>query len=100
MIQKKEQEQPLKTESLEDVAPIITVKNLAEYLSVSESTIYQWVKEQKIPHYRIDKTIRFSQPVIERWLAYKFQPEKQPDQPRVEVDIDKLLMSTRIGTKV
>lgn len=47
---------------------VFNVKELAKYLSVSESTIRKLIREKKIPHYRIFSKILFDKEVIDRWL--------------------------------
>ena len=49
----------------------IGVKELAEYISVKPSTIYQWVHEGYIPHYKIGGCVRFNIEEIERWIKKK-----------------------------
>ena len=48
-----------------------TVKEVAEYLNVSESTIRKAVREKTIPYYRIYKKIFFSQKDTEKWIIEK-----------------------------
>lgn len=38
---------------------VLTTKGLAERLSVSERTIYNWRDDGKIPHIRIGRVVRF-----------------------------------------
>jgi len=47
---------------------VLTISEVAQYLSVSESTIYKMVKEGQIPAVRIGKSWRFLQTVIDTWL--------------------------------
>jgi len=46
----------------------LNVKKLAEYLDVSTYTIYFWVSQRKIPHYKIGKHLKFIEEEIEKWL--------------------------------
>lgn len=48
---------------------VFTVKDLALYLRVSESTIRKLIKEKKIPHYRIFSKILFKKELIDKWLS-------------------------------
>lgn len=48
---------------------VLNVKELKEYLSVSESTIRKLVRENKVPFFRIASKILFDQEVIDKWLA-------------------------------
>lgn len=47
---------------------ILTVKEVAEYLSISESTVYKMVREGAIPAAKIGNSWRFLQNVIDKWL--------------------------------
>ena len=49
----------------------ISVKDLAEYISMKPSTIYGWVHEGYIPHYKIGGGVRFNIEEIERWIKKK-----------------------------
>lgn len=45
------------------------VIELAEYINVSNQTIYKWVREKTIPHQKLGKKmIRFDKAQIDRWL--------------------------------
>lgn len=47
---------------------VLNVKELKDYLSVSESTIRKLVRENKVPFFRIASKILFDQEVIDKWL--------------------------------
>ena len=49
----------------------LTVKELASYIKVKEKTIYSFVSQGSIPHYRLSKLIRFKQEEIDKWLESK-----------------------------
>jgi PTS system nitrogen regulatory IIA component len=46
----------------------LKIKDIVELLGVSEKTIYRWLKEKKIPAYRINHQYRFSRSDINEWL--------------------------------
>jgi PTS system nitrogen regulatory IIA component len=46
----------------------LKLKEVAELLQVSEKTIYRWVKDGKIPCYRINHQYRFHSDEIEQWV--------------------------------
>ncbi|MBN2352975.1 MAG: PTS sugar transporter subunit IIA [Spirochaetales bacterium] len=46
----------------------LKIRDLVELLQVSEKTIYRWLKEKKIPAYRINHQFRFSKAEINEWL--------------------------------
>ncbi len=49
--------------------PVMTVKELSEYLRVHPSTIYRLLKRREIPAFRIDGDWRFHLAAIEKWRA-------------------------------
>ncbi len=53
----------------------LKIKDVAELLSVSETTIRRWIAEGKIPVYRIYHQYRFDSTEIEEWMRHcKVQP--------------------------
>lgn len=47
---------------------IYTVPQVAEYLQISRSKMYDWVKKGKIPHLRIGRNIRIRESELLEWL--------------------------------
>jgi excisionase family DNA binding protein len=48
---------------------ILTIKQVAEYLKVTDRTIYKLAAAKKIPAFKIGGTWRFSRADIDRWIA-------------------------------
>ena len=48
---------------------ILTIKQVAEYLKVTERTIYRLAAVKKIPAFKVGGTWRFSRADIDRWIA-------------------------------
>lgn len=46
----------------------LKIKDVAELLNVSETTIRRWLSEEKIPAYRLNHQFRFSRIEIENWV--------------------------------
>jgi excisionase family DNA binding protein len=49
--------------------PILTVKEVAEYLKVNERTIYRLATEKKIPAFRVGASWRFRKEDVDKWTA-------------------------------
>ena len=49
--------------------PLLTARELAEYLNISKITIYEWAHRGKIPAFRLGHHWRFRRSEIEAWLA-------------------------------
>jgi PTS system nitrogen regulatory IIA component len=47
----------------------ISVKDAARLLTVSEKTIYRWIKQDIIPAYKINEFYRFSRPELLEWAT-------------------------------
>lgn len=66
----------------------LKIKDVAEILNVSATTIRRWLNEGKIPAYRIHGHYRFSRIEIESWVlnqkpAEEYQPEiKEEETPQ------------------
>jgi len=50
------------------IKPIITLKEVANYLDVSRMTIYRFIKKGKIPVSRVGNQYRFRKAKIDEWL--------------------------------
>jgi excisionase family DNA binding protein len=55
--------------------PVLTVKELCDYLKVHPSTIYRLLKTGQLPAFRIGSDWRFNVEEIGRWLTER---EKRP----------------------
>jgi excisionase family DNA binding protein len=61
---------------------IMTVKEVAEYLRMSEAKIYRLVKQGVLPVVRIGKTWRFRKDLLDGWLKDCSTGETQPARGR------------------
>lgn len=50
---------------------LMTIDDLANYLKVSRRTIYEWLKNNKIPAVKIVGQWRFKREKIDAWLDNK-----------------------------
>ncbi|MDP8298744.1 MAG: helix-turn-helix domain-containing protein [Candidatus Tantalella remota] len=46
---------------------LLTVKDLCEYLQISQALVYKWVHYSYIPYIEIGGVVRFSRDKVERW---------------------------------
>ncbi len=57
---------------------ILTIKEVADYLKLTERTLYRLVQEGKIPGFKVGSSWRFKRVDIERWIeAQKEQVLKE-----------------------
>lgn len=59
----------------------LKIKDVAELLNVSETTIRRWLSENKIPAYRLNHQYRFSRPEIESWVMSQKLGKNIPASP-------------------
>ncbi len=48
---------------------IMTIKELAKYLDITEATIYKKVSNNEIPYTKLGTLLRFSKWSIDRWIS-------------------------------
>ena len=59
----------IRTQSKPDMGPpVLTVRELAGYLRVHQSTVYRLVRERKLPAFRVGADWRFNREELERWM--------------------------------
>jgi excisionase family DNA binding protein len=51
-----------------DYEPLLGVNEVARWLGISRTSVYDRVRAGAIPHVRIGHSIRFSRPHLERWI--------------------------------
>lgn len=56
----------------------LRIKDVAELLNISETTVRRWLSEGRIPAYKLNRQYRFSRTEIEDWLMHqKLQAAKE-----------------------
>jgi excisionase family DNA binding protein len=61
--------------SLSDITPVLTVRDLSNYLRVHPSTIYRLLKTGQLPAFKVGSDWRFNVEEIDRW---RVEREKMP----------------------
>jgi PTS system nitrogen regulatory IIA component len=56
---------------LTEPSPDISVKEAADFLRVSEKTVYRWIQQGVVPAYRAQGQYRFNRRELEGWARYK-----------------------------
>jgi excisionase family DNA binding protein len=56
-------------DSTSEMSPILTARNVAEYLHVHTSTIYRLLRKNQLPAFRVGSDWRFDRKEIDRWRA-------------------------------
>lgn len=50
------------------VAPLISVREAAQLLSISRSKVYGLIESKKVPHVRIGGRVLFREDLLESWI--------------------------------
>jgi len=59
-----------------NMAELMTVEELAEYLRVTKRTIYRLLKKQNIPAAKVGHKWRFNKEIVDSWLHPEVETEK------------------------
>jgi excisionase family DNA binding protein len=51
------------------ITDILTAKEASEYLKIALPTLYRYMKQEKIPSFRIGNRWRFKKSILDRWIA-------------------------------
>ena len=69
----------------------LTTKDIATHYNIKPSTIYKWVREGKIPHFRIRSLIRFKSEEVGEWIEkHKKGAESVPEMSFQSKNCDSL----------
>jgi len=84
------------------------IQNLSCYLDIKPKTIYSLVEENRIPHYRVGKLIRFKRSEIDEWMEGNKKdcvgPEKLAKKilgpvQRSKIDVDRVVRKAIDGAR-
>ncbi len=48
---------------------ILTIREVADYLKVTERTLYRLVQERRLPAFKVGNSWRFRRDDLERWIS-------------------------------
>jgi excisionase family DNA binding protein len=82
---------------------LVSIKVVAEFLMMKQSTVYSWVHNGSIPFHKINGLIRFDMDEIENWVRKSSQvsqggPGRSPKKTTNQ-DIDKIIKKAIDGVK-
>lgn len=70
-------EAPTRTTGVAD-DDVLTVKNVAEYLKLTERTVYRLVQEGELPGFKVGNSWRFLRRDLQRWIAQQTRQARKP----------------------
>ncbi len=53
---------------------ILTIREIADYLKITERTLYRLAQEGKIPAFRVGSAWRFRRGDLDQWIRNQSQP--------------------------
>jgi excisionase family DNA binding protein len=56
---------------------LLTLAQVAEYLSVGKFTIYRLIAAKQIPAFKVGNQWRFKKSLVEKWLKAHSNPQRQ-----------------------
>lgn len=65
---------------------ILTIKEVADYLKVTERTIYRLAAAKQIPAFKVGGSWRFSRADIDSWIKQQSMEGLGPSEQRNETD--------------
>jgi excisionase family DNA binding protein len=78
---------------------ILTVREVAEYLRMSEAKVYRLANERHLPAIRIGKSWRFRKDLLDEWLSQCTESglKAEGDEPQTGVRLAGLANRSEIG---
>ena len=61
---------------------ILTIREVADYLKVTERTLYRLVQDGKLPAFKVGNSWRFRRQDLERWIS---EQSRGPEPTRREL---------------
>jgi len=63
---------------------LLTVKDLSEYLQVSQALVYKWVNYGFIPYIKIGSILRFKAIDVEKWIKRR----EKSGRSKYKIDVE------------
>lgn len=75
---------------------ILTIDEVADYIRVSQRTVYDWAQKGQIPAGKIGTVWRFKKSEITRWLNERLCPDSSPNINESNIIIKNILSEKRV----
>ena len=60
--------------------PILTLKEVAEYLKLSELSLYRLLRKRKIPGFKVGQQWRFTKDALDKWIDEKIKDSQHKEE--------------------
>lgn len=79
---------------------LLTITELSVYLNIKKATLYSWVEQNKIPHLKIHRLIRFRKDEVDAWLRSCYIKKIEPESLHLPVkgtvlDVEEIVARAR-----
>jgi len=62
---------------------ILTIREVADYLKITERTLYRLVQEGKLPAFKVGNSWRFRREDLDRWISEQSRGTEQTPRGRL-----------------
>jgi excisionase family DNA binding protein len=70
-------EKGIVSEQITKQKELLSTEETAEFLGISKNTLYEWIVQKKIPHFKVGRLVKFKREDLENWLKKKKMEEKE-----------------------
>lgn len=70
-------EKSIVSEQITKQKELLSTAETAEFLGISKNTLYEWIIQKKIPHFKVGRLVKFKKEDLEAWLKKKKMEEEE-----------------------
>ncbi|MFA5459796.1 MAG: helix-turn-helix domain-containing protein [Candidatus Paceibacterota bacterium] len=70
-------EKDIVSEHITKQKELLSTTETAELLGISKNTLYEWIIQKKIPHFKVGRLVKFKREDLEDWLKKKKMEDKE-----------------------
>lgn len=70
-------EKAIVSEQITKQKELLSTTETAEFLGISKNTLYEWIIQKKIPHFKVGRLVKFKKEDLDAWLKKKKMEEEE-----------------------
>lgn len=70
-------EKAIVSEKITRQKELLSTTETAEFLGISKNTLYEWIIQKKIPHFKVGRLVKFKKEDLDAWLKKKKMEEEE-----------------------
>jgi excisionase family DNA binding protein len=70
-------EKGIVSEQITKQKELLSTTETAEFLGISKNTLYEWIIQKKVPHFKVGRLVKFKKEDLEVWLKKKKMEEEE-----------------------